>query len=254
MPAPLQAWRAGDGGGGRALRRGAGRMACEYSRSAWPTSASISSSARPPASSSTTPTLQSPLRPPPTIPPCLRARSSARRRPRRCFRHFTAALAVVDPAAAHGGRGSRSVMHAQDEYEDERVEPQRVQVHVTSARTPAAAAALRRPARAPPPSQLRAALARRPSPELGAPLTCPPRQLRLESSDVFLLLPSILRHRIDESSPLWAASLEDLVLRRAELVVLLEGYAATTSQLVQARPRARPPGTSARAVRPCAVG
>jgi len=253
MPAPLQAWRAGDGGGGRALRRGAGRMACEYSRSAWPTSASISSSARPPASSSTTPTLQSPLRPPPTIPPCLRARSSARRRPRRCFRHFTAALAVVDPAAAHGGRGSRSVMHAQDEYEDERVEPQRVQVHVTSARTPAAAA-LRRPARAPPPSQLRAALARRPSPELGAPLTCPPRQLRLEISDVFLLLPSILRHRIDESSPLWAASLEDLVLRRAELVVLLEGYAATTSQLVQARPRARPPGTSARAVRPCAVG
>mmetsp|Transcript_55841 Transcript_55841/g.132515 ORF Transcript_55841/g.132515 Transcript_55841/m.132515 type:complete len:402 (+) Transcript_55841:222-1427(+) len=59
--------------------------------------------------------------------------------------------------------------------------------------------------------------------------------LKLESAEVFLLLPFILKHRIDEKSPLWSCSLEDLSLQRAELIVLLEGYAATTSQLVQAR-------------------
>lgn len=50
------------------------------------------------------------------------------------------------------------------------------------------------------------------------------------------------RHRIDEKSPLWSCSLEDLSLQRAELIVLLEGYAATTSQLVQVRkPQTLPP-------------
>jgi len=59
--------------------------------------------------------------------------------------------------------------------------------------------------------------------------------LKLETSEIFLLLPFLIRHRIDESSPLWAVSLNALTQQRAEFVLLLEGSTAATSQTTQAR-------------------
>ena len=59
--------------------------------------------------------------------------------------------------------------------------------------------------------------------------------LSLETPDIFLLLPYIIKHRIDHTSPLFSVSLSQLAACRAEFVVLLEGSTASTSQTTQAR-------------------
>jgi hypothetical protein len=65
-------------------------------------------------------------------------------------------------------------------------------------------------------------------------------ELSLVSSDLFLALPCVVAHRIDRSSPLWGfAGPEPLERRRAELLLLLEGSTASTSQTVQACEPAR---------------
>uniref|UniRef100_A0A182M8P4 Uncharacterized protein n=1 Tax=Anopheles culicifacies TaxID=139723 RepID=A0A182M8P4_9DIPT len=55
------------------------------------------------------------------------------------------------------------------------------------------------------------------------------------SSDVFFLWPQIVVHRIDERSPLYGYSAEDVLLERFEIVVVLEGTVESTGQTTQAR-------------------
>uniref|UniRef100_A0A182VVV5 Inward rectifier potassium channel C-terminal domain-containing protein n=1 Tax=Anopheles minimus TaxID=112268 RepID=A0A182VVV5_9DIPT len=55
------------------------------------------------------------------------------------------------------------------------------------------------------------------------------------SSDVFFLWPQIVVHRIDERSPLYRYSAEDVLLERFEIVVILEGTIESTGQTTQAR-------------------
>ncbi|XP_049281965.1 G protein-activated inward rectifier potassium channel 3-like isoform X2 [Anopheles funestus] len=55
------------------------------------------------------------------------------------------------------------------------------------------------------------------------------------SSDVFFLWPQIVVHRIDERSPLFGYSAEDILLERFEIVVVLEGTVESTGQTTQAR-------------------
>ncbi|XP_052901934.1 G protein-activated inward rectifier potassium channel 3-like [Anopheles moucheti] len=55
------------------------------------------------------------------------------------------------------------------------------------------------------------------------------------SSDVFFLWPQIVVHRIDERSPLYDYSAEDVLLERFEIVVVLEGTVESTGQTTQAR-------------------
>ncbi|XP_058129114.1 G protein-activated inward rectifier potassium channel 3-like [Anopheles ziemanni] len=55
------------------------------------------------------------------------------------------------------------------------------------------------------------------------------------SSDVFFIWPQIVVHRIDEKSPLYGYSAEDILLERFEIVVVLEGTVESTGQTTQAR-------------------
>ncbi|XP_053671909.1 ATP-sensitive inward rectifier potassium channel 11-like [Anopheles nili] len=55
------------------------------------------------------------------------------------------------------------------------------------------------------------------------------------SSDVFFIWPQIVVHRINERSPLYGYSAEDILLDRFEIVVVLEGTVESTGQTTQAR-------------------
>jgi hypothetical protein len=73
-------------------------------------------------------------------------------------------------------------------------------------------------------------------PKRGAMVDVSVAHLELVSQELFLALPCIVAHRIDERSPLRGVTCaEDLERRRAELVLLLEGATASTSQTVQVR-------------------
>nr|KAG5714897.1 hypothetical protein BaRGS_000385 [Batillaria attramentaria] len=52
---------------------------------------------------------------------------------------------------------------------------------------------------------------------------------------LFLCWPSLLVHVVDEHSPLWSLSRDDLLNKMYELIVILDGIAATTSKPFQAR-------------------
>ncbi|XP_050083023.1 ATP-sensitive inward rectifier potassium channel 8-like isoform X2 [Anopheles aquasalis] len=71
--------------------------------------------------------------------------------------------------------------------------------------------------------------------------TMPQYQTELElstddcSSDVFFIWPQIVVHKIDERSPLYGYSAEDILLERFEVVVMLEGTIESTGQTTQAR-------------------
>ncbi|XP_052870230.1 G protein-activated inward rectifier potassium channel 3-like [Anopheles cruzii] len=55
------------------------------------------------------------------------------------------------------------------------------------------------------------------------------------SSDVFLIWPRIVVHRIDEKSPFYGYSADDILLERFEVIVVLEGTIESTGQTTQAR-------------------
>ncbi|KAK7111482.1 G protein-activated inward rectifier potassium channel 4-like [Littorina saxatilis] len=52
---------------------------------------------------------------------------------------------------------------------------------------------------------------------------------------LFLCWPALLVHRVDQNSPLWSLSRDDLLNSMYELIVVLDGVAATTSKPFQAR-------------------
>ncbi|RWS14672.1 ATP-sensitive inward rectifier potassium channel 12-like protein [Dinothrombium tinctorium] len=62
-------------------------------------------------------------------------------------------------------------------------------------------------------------------------------QVKLDNSDsnVFLIWPATVVHVIDENSPFYNMSAEDVVREKFEIVVFLEGTVESTTQFVQAR-------------------
>jgi hypothetical protein len=73
-------------------------------------------------------------------------------------------------------------------------------------------------------------------PARGAMVDVSVAHLELVSRELFLALPCVVAHRIDDASPLRGVRCaEDLERIRAELVLLLEGATASTSQTVQVR-------------------
>ncbi|RZF35426.1 hypothetical protein LSTR_LSTR006970 [Laodelphax striatellus] len=69
-----------------------------------------------------------------------------------------------------------------------------------------------------------------------APFLC---DLKLQTdeydSDVFLIWPMIVFHKIDATSPLFALSAADMIHEKFEIVVILEGTTESTGQTTQAR-------------------
>lgn len=61
------------------------------------------------------------------------------------------------------------------------------------------------------------------------------------SSDIFLIWPKVVVHKIDSSSPLYNLSAADLINERFEIVVILEGTTESTGQTTQARSSYLPP-------------
>lgn len=61
------------------------------------------------------------------------------------------------------------------------------------------------------------------------------------SSDIFLIWPKVVVHKIDSSSPLYTLSATDLINERFEIVVILEGTTESTGQTTQARSSYLPP-------------
>lgn len=51
--------------------------------------------------------------------------------------------------------------------------------------------------------------------------------------NLFLYWPSLLIHVVDENSPFWSLSRDQLLLGQYELLVVLSGVSATTSKLFQ---------------------
>jgi len=56
-----------------------------------------------------------------------------------------------------------------------------------------------------------------------------------ENSDLFFIWPTIIIHRINESSPFYNMSAEDMLTERFEIVPILEGTVESTGQTTQAR-------------------
>lgn len=54
-------------------------------------------------------------------------------------------------------------------------------------------------------------------------------------SQVFLMWPIILRHKIDEKSPLWQMKYEDILANTFEIIFVLEGTIESTGEICQAR-------------------
>lgn len=61
------------------------------------------------------------------------------------------------------------------------------------------------------------------------------------SSDIFLIWPKVVVHKINSSSPLYTLSAADLINERFEIVVILEGTTESTGQTTQARSSYLPP-------------
>ncbi|KAM0730944.1 Inward rectifier potassium channel 4 [Formica fusca] len=56
-----------------------------------------------------------------------------------------------------------------------------------------------------------------------------------ENGDLFFIWPTIIIHRINESSPFYNMSAEDMLIERFEVVLILEGTIESTGQTTQAR-------------------
>lgn len=65
------------------------------------------------------------------------------------------------------------------------------------------------------------------------------KNIKLETSDeegrLFLIWPATVEHKIDQDSPLWDISANDLIHRHFEIMVILEGIVESTGMTTQAR-------------------
>lgn len=55
------------------------------------------------------------------------------------------------------------------------------------------------------------------------------------NSNIFLIWPKVVVHKIDANSPLYHLSATDIIHEKFEIVVLLEGTTESTGQTTQAR-------------------